>query len=528
MTTPRVRAGVGAAALAVSAALLAGGAGAVAPVAYAAPSPAASPSGPAPRSGLYGTKDPAYDGVWRQSLAFIAQQTAGVKPAERAVDWLLGQQCGNGAFPPYHARPDLSCTPRTVLDTNATAVAVQALARTDKPETENGGTDPVTAAVRAGVGWLKGVQNTDGGWGYNPGGPSDANSTSIVISALAAAGERPGEVRSGTGHASASPSASGTTSPSASASTSTSAGPSTGSPSAASASASPSGPASVSASGAAESASPPASPSGTGADTGTEGEAAGRTPYDALLGFAIPCGATAGGGAFAYQPDPQGALVANADATAAATLAGLGKHYRSGGVAPDQPVSCETPARPTIERAARNGAAYLAAALAKTGHLDLPPMPGAATTTPQPDFGNTADAVVALGAAGHRDKAAKAVTWLKENSAAWAKESGPAAYAQLIFAAHTMGEDPRDFGGNDLVEQLNATGPAPVEDSGKPSAKPSRDGGDGSDAKDDKDAKDTAAGEESGLSVWLVVAIFLVAGIGIGFLLSGRNRNGTS
>ncbi|GAA2432260.1 prenyltransferase/squalene oxidase repeat-containing protein [Streptomyces lavendulocolor] len=423
MTTVRVR--HGAAALAAAAVLLSGGS----PAAHAAPSPAPSPTLPA---GLYGTKDPTYDGVWRQSLAFMAQQVAGVEPNRKAVDWLLDQQCDSGGFASYRPDPAKTCDPKTLLDTNATAVAVQALSGVDKPDAAEPGTDRVSKAMGAGAAWLKGVQNEDGGWGYNPGSPSDANSTSIVVSALAATGHRPGDITSKKG----------------------------------------------------------------------------RTPYDALLRLAIPCDAKAGAGAFAYQPDAKtGALVANGDATAAAVLAGLGKDLQTRGAEPEQKPTCVTPAEPTAERAARNGAAYLATALARSGHLDLPPMPGAAATAPQPDFGNTADAVVALGAAGHGDKAAGAVAWLKKNSAAWAQESGPAAWAQLILAAHTVGADVRDFGGVDLVQRLNATGPAPQS------------------VPLEEKAEQQEAEEEPGFDVWLVVAIFLVAGMGIGFLLSGRKRN---
>ncbi len=156
----------------------------------------------------------------------------------------------------------------------------------------------------------------------------------------------------------------------------------------------------------------------------------GKSPYDALLAFAVPCTAGKGPGAFAYQPGKGGELVPNDDATAAAVLGGLGKHLLAKGIEPGQQPSCEDPAKPSAERAARNGAAYLASVLESKGHIPLPPVPGATEVADRPDLGNTADAVVALYAAGHGDKAAKAVELLKKDGPAWAKEAGPAAYAR--------------------------------------------------------------------------------------------------
>ncbi|MFE3657164.1 prenyltransferase/squalene oxidase repeat-containing protein [Streptomyces sp. NPDC059165] len=401
-------------------------AGAPAVAAPAAPSPSPSPVIP---SGLYGTKDPTYDGVWRQSLALTAQRTVKTVPAEQAVDWLVGQQCANGAFASY--RPDATepCDAKTMLDTNATAAAVQALVAVGG----HGG------AVQKSLGWLKSVQNEDGGWSYNPGTPSDANSTSVVIGAFAAAEAKPGELRS----------------------------------------------------------------------------KAGKNPYDALVSFAIPCTDKAGGGAFAYQPDKSGALLANGDATAAAVLAGLGHGMVAEGPKPDGEPKCDTVATPTPEQAARNGAAYLAEALAEAGHLDSPPMPGATDPTPLPDFGNTADAVVALSAAGHADKAASAMRWLEKNSASWAKEGGPAAYAQLVLAVHASGGDARDFGGVDLVKQLNATGPAPASTTGPDASL--REGTDSGSA-----AEGQMGGDSAG--IWWIVGAGLAAGAGIGFVISTRRK----
>ncbi|MFF6838853.1 prenyltransferase/squalene oxidase repeat-containing protein [Streptomyces tanashiensis] len=410
----------GAAALAAAAVVL--GTAAAVPAA-AAPSPTPS-TGTLP-AGLYGTKDPTYDGVWRQSLAFLAQRSTGYQPADQSVDWLLGQQCADGSFASYRADVSKPCDAKTMRDTNATAVAVQALRAVRRqaaaPET-------IDKAVKAGSGWLRTVQNKDGGWGYSAGGASDANSTSVVVGALAAIGVRPGSFTS----------------------------------------------------------------------------AEGRTPYDALLTFALPCTDKDGAGAFAYQPDKTGKLLANADATAAATLAGLGKSVVATKASPDQPPACADLSKPTVERAALNGASYLAKALAKTGHLMLPPMPGATDTTEQPDVGNTADAVVALAASGVTKQAEPALTWLEKNSAAWAKEGGPAAYAQLILAARATETDPREFGTADLVEQLNATGPAPKAP--------------------DTSASSTSDDEDSGFDIWWIIGIGTVVGVGIGFLVSGRRK----
>ncbi|WLW55478.1 prenyltransferase/squalene oxidase repeat-containing protein [Streptomyces sp. YU58] len=399
-----------AAALAAATALFGG---AAAPAVAASPSPSASPTLP---SGLYGSADPTYDGVWRQSLALLAQDTVGVKPAAGAVRWLTGQQCANGAFAAYRATPDRPCDAKTMVDTNSTAAAVQALAAL-------GGHGDATGKA---VTWLKSVQNKDGGWGYAPGGASDTNSTSVVIGALAAVGEKPAEVRKG-----------------------------------------------------------------------------GRSPLDALGKLATPCD-RADGGAFAFQPDKAGKLVANVDATAAGVLGALGKGMVVEPGERSTVADCEAPPG----HLAANGAAYLTKALAKTGHL-MSSLPG---STDQPDYGNTADAVVALAAQGGAERAAEPLAWLEKNSAAWAKQSGPAAYAQLILAAHATGTDPRDFGGTDLVQQLNATGPAPQAASKST---------DGSDSGSDSSGSDS---DGSGVSVWWMVGVGLAAGAGIGFLISGRNK----
>ncbi|WP_329018064.1 prenyltransferase/squalene oxidase repeat-containing protein [Streptomyces sp. NBC_00690] len=399
-----------AAALAVTAVIGAAIASAAAPAAFAAPTP--TPSAAALPPGLYGKGDPAYDGVWRQSLALLALDTEDVKPATAAVDWLTGQQCDSGAFPSYRADTKADCGAKLPLDSNATAAAVQAL-------TAVGGQDKT---VEKSVDWLKSVQNTDGGWSYNPGGASDANSTAVVIGALAAAGEKPADVKS----------------------------------------------------------------------------KGGKSPYDALLTFAQPCGGT-NGGAFVYQPAMPGLV---GDSTAAAVI---GAHGKGLAAEPENAKSTDaqgTACKPatTIEGAAHNGGTYLATALAKTGYLTTPPMPGSDDPKEKPDFGNTADAVVALQVQGLSEQAKKSLAWLEADSAGWAKESGPAAYAQLIFAANAADTDPEKFGGKDLVAELTALGPEPQQD--------------------EKDEKD-----DSGIAVWWIVGAFFAASVGVGILFSGRRKN---
>ncbi|MFD5201618.1 prenyltransferase/squalene oxidase repeat-containing protein [Streptomyces sp. NPDC058375] len=407
-----------AAALATTAVLL----GVAAPVAVAAPSP--SPSADLP-AGLYGTTDPTYDGVWRQSLAFLAQKIEYVTPSTQSVDWLAGQQCDSGAFTSYRADTSKPCDASTVMDTNATAIAVQALVEINQRRDDaNNGAD-----------WLKSVQNEDGGWGYNPGSPSDANSTSIVIGALARTGVPVNELTTKNG----------------------------------------------------------------------------STPYTALQSLAIACGEK-DGGAFAYQPGKKGELTANMDATAASVLGLMGKGIASGTSNAVKDPSCTKGDDLSPEQSAQNGAFFLSDTLKKSPYLEQAPMPGTEDSEPQPDFGNTADAVVALAASGHADKAKASVAWLQKNGTGWAKQGGPAATAQLILAAHATGADARSFGGVDLVKQLNSTGPSPAA-TALPSPTPT-----GPQPSSGTDSDD------SGLSLGWLIGIGLLAGTGIGFLLSMRGK----
>ncbi|MFD6416992.1 prenyltransferase/squalene oxidase repeat-containing protein [Streptomyces sp. NPDC060194] len=402
-----------------------------APVAAADETASPSPSAPALPDGLYGKGDPTYSGVWRQSYALLALDTVGVRPAESAVSWLTGQQCADGGFASYRADTAKACDAKTE-DTNATAIAVQALSAL-------GGQD---AAVKKATDWLKSVQNADGGWSYNPGGASDANSTGVVAGAFDAAGTDAEDVAKG-----------------------------------------------------------------------------GKSAADALLGFQLDCKAKeADRGAFAYQPT-DGKLTADAKATTGAVLGLEGDGFVLD--APDAGEKGEAPkalacpassAGPDDDASADAGSAWLAARLAAGDHHFTAATPG--SDEKKPDFGTTADAVIALAAGDHLDAAKSSYGWLTENAGDWAS-SDPSAAAQLVLGAHATGQDPRKAGGTDYVALLTDMGPAPA------AAAPSKSAAErAANGKDDQQQSDGDS-----LSVWWIIGVGLVAGIGIGFLISARKKS---
>jgi hypothetical protein len=402
---------------------------------------AAASAGSRLPSGLYGKADPKFDGVWRQSIALLALKAAGATPAAKAVQWLAEQQCADGSFTAYRADPGTACdAKKTPGDTNATAVAVQALDAV-------GGQG---AEIRKSLAWLRSVQNKDGGWGYNPGGPTDTNSTSVVIGAYAAAGEQPGEIRKGE-----------------------------------------------------------------------------KSPYDALTELQLGCDTKAvGRGAFAYQPDKKGELAANDDATAAAALAGLGSgllartHAKSGPQRPVEQLDCGKDGEDSESsetgkdteggkgrgagEAADAGAAYLASVLKKNGGYLKGVTPGAKGG---PDYANTADAVIALAAGGHRAEAKKSLEWLAGELDSWDKSrNDPAAIGGVMLAVHATGGDAAELKGTKLLERLNATGPKPARMPGSPA----------------EDGKKKSAG--SSVLKWSLIGAGVAAGAGVGFLISMRRK----
>ncbi len=138
-------------------------------------------------SGLFGVQDPTYNGSYRQGLALAALAAAGVTDSAdvgSADSWLLAQQCSNGGWSSDVALNPCTGDPASFggADTNSTAVAAEGLVA-------QGALDGTTEANT--MTYLEATQDADGGWGYyaNPSsapGPTDPNSTALVIQALVA------------------------------------------------------------------------------------------------------------------------------------------------------------------------------------------------------------------------------------------------------------------------------------------------------------------------------------------------------
>jgi hypothetical protein len=438
----------------LAAALLAGAA--AAPALADSASPDASGSPVAVPAGLYGKDDPTYDGVWRQSLSLIALHSVKVTPAKEAVRWLAGQQCANGGWPSYRADTADDCTSATE-DSNATAAAVQALVTL-------GG---YGRAVDRAVSWLKDNQNDDAGWSYNPGGASDANSTSLAISALVAAGTDPAGVMK-----------------------------------------------------------------------------RGRSAYGGLAAFQLGCDSGADRrGAFAYQPDKSGGLIANDLASAQAALAAAGgslpvengTRRAAPTAAPKCPAGAErsSSAGGGVSKAAamrppQSAEAvshYLVRRLASGKQRLMQTLPGASPTA---DFAATSWAVLGLVAAGHPDQVTDAADWLAGNGYGWMRgdqespDIDPTAAATLLLVARATGLDPYNFGGSNVVQLLVDSGPAPVS---LPSAAASA-----ASAQPDgtlppgSSVTGVDEDENGGFSPLWLLGMGLVAGIGGGLFISFTNR----
>jgi len=114
--------------------------------------------------------------LFDHGLFMLARASAALGVPEAAVSYLTSKQLADGGW---------EFDEGWGADTNTTALALQALIAA--------GEGPSSAGVQGGLAYLAAAQNDDGGFPYSPeseyGTDSDANSTAVVIQALAAAGE---------------------------------------------------------------------------------------------------------------------------------------------------------------------------------------------------------------------------------------------------------------------------------------------------------------------------------------------------
>jgi hypothetical protein len=124
--------------------------------------------------------------VFDQALAILALEASGANPKRSTTDWLLAAQCPVGGWSfdnPYRPiKDDESCWSGSAndfftADTNTTSYAVMAL--------EHLGRDGYTEDPFAFFDSARDAVHN--GWEYSPGFGTDANSTSLVIQAYAAA-----------------------------------------------------------------------------------------------------------------------------------------------------------------------------------------------------------------------------------------------------------------------------------------------------------------------------------------------------
>ncbi len=118
-----------------------------------------------------------YSNVFGQSLAIIGL-TRAASVEEAAVEYLKGQQCGNGGFPTPMA--DAGCTDDSTAEVDSTAFAVQALLAADGAGSRE---------ASDGLDFLAAQQGPTGGFDGGSLQPADnSNSTGLAAQALLAGG----------------------------------------------------------------------------------------------------------------------------------------------------------------------------------------------------------------------------------------------------------------------------------------------------------------------------------------------------
>ena len=137
--------------------------------------------------GLFGSQDPTYDGVDRQSTAILGLVSIGAKVPKRATSWLLRQQCDDGSFTAYRANPTRPCGPADLTtytgpNSNSTALAVMALRSLESHDPSV--RTQARQAKKDAVAWLLLQQQADGGWEWLEGLGSDSTSTAMALAAI--------------------------------------------------------------------------------------------------------------------------------------------------------------------------------------------------------------------------------------------------------------------------------------------------------------------------------------------------------
>jgi energy-coupling factor transport system substrate-specific component len=125
------------------------------------------------------------------AFAILALRSAGARVPERSIRWLARQQDRDGGFN-FLTAPGTS-------DVDDTAAALNALAGgAERPD--GGGQRPAGVGQRIlsrAVAYIRAAQNRDGGFGQEPGAPSNAQSTAFAVCGMIAAGIDPGGLHRG-------------------------------------------------------------------------------------------------------------------------------------------------------------------------------------------------------------------------------------------------------------------------------------------------------------------------------------------
>lgn len=155
--------------------------------------------------GLFGAPD-VFSSAFKQALALLAistldqsQVTADDADAvDAGLQWLVDQQCPSGGWQGYVIK-NVACGPLSTdysnslayvgEDSNTTAIVVQAFAALGEPS---------HPAVADALDYLRGLQQSDGGFAFNGFSSSDPNSTSLALQAFLAVGVDPATLTKGT------------------------------------------------------------------------------------------------------------------------------------------------------------------------------------------------------------------------------------------------------------------------------------------------------------------------------------------